>query len=475
MRLLFVTAEVYPLVKTGGLGDVSYSLAEQLCQQGHEVRLVVPHYSCVDDTDLSIEEGPLLYPPMLDEPVRMNIATLKNSKITFYLLECDNLYHSEGGPYVDNSGHPHANSVTRFSVLSWCAAALAAFGSLNDWRPDVIHIHDWQAGLVPVYLHQWRMQQIKVVLTIHNLQYLGRVDAADFPLLKLSNDYFSMDAMEYYGDVSMLKAAIVYADKVTTVSPTYAKEIQQPQFGCGLEGLLSHYQHKLVGILNGVDYQIWSPATDDNIAKKYTVDTLKHKTINKKALLKRFEMTTAKGPLIAMVTRLTEQKGVDLVLDCIESGLRHNAQFVILGSGDPQLEQSLLALAESYPDNVGVFIGYDEVLSHQIQAGADAFLMPSRFEPCGLTQLYALKYGTLPIVRRTGGLADSVWQQTDKPQTGFVFNQMTVKSLQVSILEACQTYKKRKAWQQIQINAMSQDFSWDKATKAYLALYQQLT
>ena len=342
------------------------------------------------------------------------------------------------------------------------------------WQPDILHINDWQAGLSVAYLKSWNMKHIPVVTTVHNLRYNGSFPISLYSDTGLSHDLLTHHGIEFYGQFSALKASLVYSDAITTVSPTYAKEILTTEYGDGLDGTLRAHQHKLHGILNGVDYDQWSPDIDPAIDTQYDLKTLDLKQKNKLALLQENHLDESlEQPVFGVVSRLTEQKGLDLVLEVLPTALAQGAKFILLGSGDKALESAFLALQQSYPQQVGVRIGYDEEYSHRLQAGIDALLIPSRFEPCGLTQLYALKYGTLPVVRKTGGLADTVFE--DGPEAnGFVFQNADTKSLNSAINRCIETFRDQKSWKHRQENAMQYDFSWEKTTSHWLALYSDL-
>ena len=376
-------------------------------------------------------------------------------------------------------GKAWPDNADRFSAFCRTITAIAMDEIGLDWQPDLVHCNDWQTGLVPPMLSV-RKNRPPTVFTIHNLAYQGLFDWKIFQRLNLPTNFWSTEAMEFHNQFSFIKGGLVFADWITTVSPTYAKEICTSEFGCGLEGLIAHRKDNLTGIVNGVDYAVWNPGRDLNIPVQFTQRSLFHKTENKSALQERFELPVDKDiPLFAVISRLVEQKGIDLILELVPELVKKGAQLVILGSGDSQLEVDILQAEKKYPQQLGVVIGYDEALAHHIEAGADFFLMPSRFEPCGLNQIYSQRYGTVPIVRHTGGLADTVTDTTpetldDKTATGFVFSEATATALWGAIERALEHYQDADSWQQIMITGMKQDFSWKRSAEQYLALYEQL-
>ncbi len=487
MKVLFVASEAYPLIKTGGLADVAGTLPIALKKSDIDVRLLLPNYSIpgtTTDSFISSQLHNLNTVCTLGNPFGFGEITLlagnTDDGLDIWLLDCPELYSSpndiKSGPYLDSSGRDHDNNHQRFAVLSWAGATLGLHGKLLGWQADLVHAHDWQAGLIPAYFKTWQQRCPPVVFTIHNLMYSGVFKGEKYAELGLSSELYNVDGLEYYRDFSTLKAALQYADAITTVSPTYAEEIQTTEFGCGLEGLLQKHKHKLSGILNGVDYTIWNPESDRAIAKNYSARNTGAKNDNRSALLKHNNLPLQNdAPVFGIVSRLTSQKGLDLVIDALPSILERGAQLVVLGSGDKALEAQYLELAQRHPQQIAVTIGYDENYSHLLQAGCDSLLIPSRFEPCGLTQLYALKYGTLPLVRHTGGLADSVSEGMDgKLQTGFVFGNANAEELAAAMHRAADVYSDKKQWQQLQSNAMKMDFSWDNAAEDYIALYHEV-
>lgn len=479
MNILFATSELFPLIKTGGLADVSSSLPQALQGLGHSVTVILPGYRSVQG---QLGEPDKRY--QLDDPfLRFDvcIAEYPNSALGFPLLlvESASLFDRDGGPYVDSNSEDWLDNADRFS--QFCRAVVALLNNRSDnlkQRFDVVHCNDWQTGLIPALLHHNHVA-IQTVFTIHNMAYQGVFDQYTFSHLQLPDDWWHFDKLEFYGNFSFLKAGIVFSRWVTTVSPTYAQEILQEPEGCGLAGLLQHNQHKLVGILNGADYQIWNPTTDPNVVFPFDQESLSDKIKNKLDLQRRAGLRLSKStPLIGVVSRLVEQKGVDWLLDTIEALQGEKVQWIILGSGDMQYQARLLELAQQHPKTISVSVRYDEALAHRIEAGCDLFAMPSRYEPCGLNQIYSLRYGTLPIVRSTGGLADTVVNASEEAikqgtATGFVFQQPNAAGLIDATRQAIGLYSKRKTWQKIQHTAMNQCFDWQHSAQSYLELYHQ--
>ena len=469
-KILFVASEVYPLIKTGGLADVAGALPAALADT-FDVRVLLPHYPQMNLSAKACKQICELGDPFGFGPMRLLRADHGKVKGRYWLLDCPALFERAGGPYLDESGLDHADNHRRFAALSWAGAVLAQYGHLLGWQPDLVHAHDWQTGLLPAYLAAWQQRRPATVFTIHNLQYTGRFPADTWPEIGLPAAFYTPQGLEYYGDYAMLKAGIVYSDAVTTVSPTYAAEIQTPAFGHGLDGLLQAHRDKLSGLLNGIDGQEWDPAHDRHLKAGYDVENPAGKLQNKRALQKHFGLSgDAGGPLFGVVSRLSEQKGLDLVLATLPALIDAGGQLVLLGSGDAALAQAFSAMAAQYPGQVAVHLGYNEPLAHRIQAGCDFLLVPSRFEPCGLTQMYAMRYGTLPIVRRTGGLADSVRDG----ETGLVFDAPEAWDLLAALHRAHALYAEPDTLHRLRTQAMQEDFSWQRAAFGYRQLYQRL-
>jgi starch synthase len=478
MRVLHAAAELFPWVKTGGLGDVIAALPPALAALDIDVRLVLPGFTAFLDA-LPLSEVARLRTPFAAERVRIALAELPGSGVRAYLVDHPAFYDRPGSPYSDPDGHEWPDNHRRFALLCWAAAALAQ-GADPAWRPDILHAHDWHAGLAPAYLRA-AGSTMPVVFTVHNLAYQGFFPASAFGDLALPPSFFSIDGVEFYGGVSFLKAGLFYADRLTTVSPTYAQEIQTPAFGNGLDGLLRSRADVLTGILNGVDPNIWSPANDVLLPRRYGLDDASTgKAAGKAALQRRLGMAQEPEALLfGAVTRLSPQKGFDLLLAVLPELIAEGGQLVLLGSGEADLEAGFATAAAAHPGRAGIVIGYDEALSHLIMAGSDVVLVPSRFEPCGLTQLYALRYGALPLVRRTGGLADTVVDANAVTlaagsATGFVFDAESPEALLEATSRAIELYADPGSWQRTLRQAMSRDFSWDAAARQYQALYAGL-
>jgi starch synthase len=479
MKILFASSEAHPLIKTGGLADVSASLPRAIVNLHHDIRLILPAYRSVLKQGNRVELAAHLELPGVDGPVRILVGRLPGSKVTAYLVDSPAHFDREGNPYTMDDGLPWPDNAERFSVFCRAVHAVAVDAAGLDWRADIVHCNDWQSGLVPLMLAETPRAPASI-FTIHNLAYQGMFDRKTFTTLGLPPHWWSMNALEFHEHFSFIKGGLVFADWLTTVSPTYAQEIRTPAFGYGLEGLLNHRADTLTGILNGVDYAIWNPGSDPHIPVPYNRRSLSNKLENKHALLEHFSLPVKdSAPLFAIISRLVNQKGIDLVLETLPMLIKQDAQLVVLGTGDKLLEAALRKAGKENPENIGLHIGYDESLAHHIEAGADAFLMPSRFEPCGLNQIYSLRYGTVPVVRRTGGLADTVVDATaqtlaDRTATGFCFDAPTAPALWDAMERAIQHYREPERWQQLIETGMGQDFSWRRSAERYIDLYTRV-
>ncbi len=504
-KILFVTSEVFPLIKTGGLGDVSSSLPAALTELGHDVRVIMPAYKQVLDK-LERRKDPdrkkqkrqhqkramhiasRTYKTKINKQIfwhDMHINLLQTSLpgtgVKLYLIDCPPLYHRPGTPYQDEMGHDWNDNSWRFHLLCQIVTEIATAEIDINWLPDIVHANDWPSALSCAMLSQ-KKKRPATVFTIHNLAYRGLFSEQTFHDLDLNPTFWTLHKLEFHGQLCFLKGGLVFADRITTVSPTYAKEIQTINNGFGMDKLLLNRKNKLSGILNGIDSRQWDPQTDTMIVQNYSINNLKPKLKNKSALLKYYKMPELLDNhgkpviLLGLVARLTGQKGIDLLLNALPELVNTPMQLVILGSGDHWLEAQLQNWADGYPEKIGLFTGYDEALSHQIEAGSDAFLMPSHFEPCGLNQMYSLRYGTIPIVNNVGGLADTVIPSTpenlaNKTATGIVFDHKLNETLNQAIKQAFFLYQQPKLWNQIIKTAMRQEFTWKKSANEYVKLY----
>ena len=475
LKVLFATSEIAPLIKTGGLADVSGALPAALRAIGVDVRVLVPGYNRV------IEQlaQPRIVAALEDLPgfplARILSGTMANG-VPLLVLDCPLLYQREGGPYQTAQGQDWADNALRFGMLSKVAAVLGSDASPLEWHPDLVHCNDWQTGLAPAYLH-FAPGAVPSIIAIHNLAFQGNFPAETVQQLHLPASCFSIDGIEFYGNMSFLKAGLFYADHITTVSPNYAAEIQREPLGFGMQGLLTFRHDSLTGILNGIDTDEWNPATDPYLAKPYSSANMGGKTANKQALQRKMGLSIEPDlPLLGVVSRFTEQKGLDLLLEIAPLLSELPVQLAMLGSGDAQLQKTARDLSHLYHGKIAVHIGFSEELSHQIEAGADIFVMPSRFEPCGLNQLYSQRYGTPPVVHATGGLVDSVVDCTpetlkDGSASGFAFIGMTAETLYATIQRAVGLYQDRLEWNTLCHNCMAKDFSWETSAEAYRAVY----
>ena len=482
MNVLFATSEAYPLIKTGGLADVSGALPKALTSLAGfdgDIKILLPAYSAVlakltlPQTFATIE--------VLGQPCTLILGKMPDSNIDVIAIKNAFLYERNGGPYNDENGVDWADNALRFGVLSRMASLLCSKDSpLQHWQPDLLHCNDWQTGLAPAYMKLVDGVSTKSIFSIHNMAFQGNFDASWLKKLALPAEHFNIYGFEYFEQISFLKAGLFYADQLSTVSPTYAKEIQTSAFGFGLQGLLKTRHADLTGILNGIDAHEWNPATDVHLPKNYSNARIAGKKTVKHTLQQQLGLQmNADAPLLGVVSRLTHQKGLDLLPNIMPTLIAKGCQFAILGSGDKALEASFNGLEAQYPQQVSVNIGYHEHLSHNIMAGCDMFIMPSRFEPCGLNQLYGLAYGTPPIVSATGGLADSVCDTQElslknNTATGFVVKNVTNVSLLGAISRAIDTWHDKKTWRNIQKNGMQQDISWASSAILYLNLYKKI-
>ena len=469
-KALFAVSECAPLVKTGGLADVAGALPGALADHGVTVRVLLPGYRTVMG-QIGKAATVADYTDLFGGPAKLLACTIAG--LDLLILDAPHLYDRDGAIYGDATGADWPDNPERFAALSKVAAMIAADG-VDGWMPDVVHGHDWQAGLTPEYMHALGVTT-PFVFTIHNVAFHGNADAGKLAALGLDPARFTSEHFEFWGQISALKAGIVGAAKINTVSQTYAEELLTPEFGIGMDGILRARQADLSGIVNGIDIDVWNPATDQNIT---TYKSAAGKSANKKALRKTFGLGPSDGPLCVLVSRLTEQKGIDLLLDALPTLLERDGQLALLGSGDPKLEIALLEAADRH-ENLSVKIGYDEALSHRMMAGGDVVLVPSRFEPCGLTQLYGLRYGTLPLVALTGGLADTVINAspaalTRGVATGLQFFPINAQALANAFARLCDLYRDNQTWKTMQRNAMKQPVDWETSAAAYKDIYAGL-
>ncbi|OFZ90912.1 MAG: starch synthase [Betaproteobacteria bacterium RIFCSPLOWO2_12_FULL_62_58] len=480
LRVLFVVSELAPWVKTGGLGEVAATLPAALRALGVDVRVLVPGYPAV--LHALPHAGAAADFPHLGGvlPRALLRAAETPAGIPLFVVECPQLYTRPGGLYQDNNGVDWPDNHLRFGLLSRVAAAIASGVDEIGWRPAIVHCHDWQTGLAPAYLHYHAPHAARTVCSIHNVAYQGVFPPRTLQELGLPPQAFAINGVEYHGKLSFLKAGIQYADRLTTVSPTYAREIQTEAFGFGLDGLLRSRADVLCGILNGIDTRRWNPATDDYLVQRYDGSCVESKVANKSALQRRVRLpVTDDVPLLGVLSRFTHQKGLDLLLDVAQKVIRQPAQIVVLGEGEKALAAKFMALARAHRERCAAVIRFDEPLAHLIEAGADIFVMPSRYEPCGLNQMYSLRYGTPPVVRATGGLADTVVDCNERTvqegtANGFVFEEPTPAALLKALDRAVTTWRDRVAWRRLQRNGMRMDFGWEASALRYRDLYRAL-
>jgi starch synthase len=480
MRVLFVTSEIYPLVKTGGLADSSAALPKALTALGAEMRLLLPGYPKAIESAANKSVEVELADFMGAGPMRLISARTPDTALPLWLVDCPSLFRRSGSPYQDENGQDWPDNAQRFAMFNHVAARLSLGLLAPDWRADVVHANDWHAGLLPAILAGTSGPKPATVFTIHNLAFQGLFPGDLFPQLGLPGDGLIPDGLEFYGKLSFLKAGISYGDRLTTVSPTYAREILTAEYGCGLEGLLQLRAKDLVGILNGADYRIWDPATDAHLSANFNLQNIAGKGVCKIALQEELGLDVdLDAPLVIVLSRITEQKMADVVAVALPRIIESGAQCALVGNGDRLLEDRLAMAAREHPGRIAVRIGYEEPLAHRVLAGGDILLHPARFEPCGLTQLYGMRYGALPIVRRTGGLRDTVVAATDHSlrqgtATGFAFESANAADMLHCLEQALALYRQPVAWRKVQRQAMAQDFGWSESARRYLALYHEL-
>jgi len=475
MKILFVSSEITPFAKTGGLADVAGALPKALGQLGHDVRVVMPAYK-------EISEGTPLNMPLTvslngsAQACTFRQTTLPGSIVSVYLVEHSDYFHR--GQLYQDGGQDYPDNAERFAFYNLAALELV---KQQNWQPDIIHCNDWQTALIPAYLRT-RLQddhffsKTATVFTIHNLAYQGLSPLEKGKAIGLEPSLLSPEQLEFYGQLNLLKGGLVFSDVINTVSKKYSEEMQTKEFGCGLEGLLSQRKSDIFGILNGLDYSVWDPQADTDLVKTYSSSRLVDKKPNKEDLQKHFQLPVQPGvPVIGMVSRLDPQKGFDLIAHAMEQLLKLNVQFVLLGTGQPEYHAIFERLHHQYKDQMGLALKFDAALAKKIYAGSDMFLMPSRYEPCGLGQLISLKYGTVPIVRETGGLADTIidYNQNKRSGNGFTFSAYNQAALIDTVQRAVATFREKTAWTKLMQRAMLADFSWEASAKEYVKLYKK--
>lgn len=476
--ILFVTSEVYPLIKTGGLADVAASLPRALLKQKQDVKILLPAYESVLASAQAQGVKTVAQLDIDGKPCLIKQTRLPGTRVPVLLVDIPEFSERVGNPYCGIDGNDWPDNHLRFYWFAKAAEAIALNQVGLDWQPSIVHCNDWQTGLVPALLSLHQMHPA-TVFTIHNLAYRGLFSYQQFGELDLPPVFWHHERLEFYGQMSFMKGGLAFADFITTVSPSYAHEIQLPEHGYGLDGLIRYRQDSLSGILNGIDCDEWNPGTDVHIPTHYNRRTIATKVQNKLALQEKMGLTISeKTPLLGFIGRLVDQKGVDLIMAQLQSMLALDCQLVILGSGFPHYESKLRDIAAANPDRVAVTIGYNESVAHLIEAGCDIFLMPSIFEPCGLNQMYSLRYGTLPVVHAVGGLKDTVREiasdDAEAKANGFIFESPEASELHAAITRAINTYRQPAVWKQLQLNAMSQDFSWEHSAQLYTDIYEQL-
>ncbi len=472
MNILFATSEAHPLIKTGGLADVSGHLPRALLSNEVSIRVAIPAYRGLHS---KLSSAKTIAQLNIDgKAINVLEAFLPGTRVKLWLIDIPVLFDRPGGPYQNEHGQDWHDNAERFGIFNKALTAIACGQTEISWPVDIVHCNDWQTGLLPVLL-KLTPKAPRSLFTVHNLAYQGLFSYETFLALGLPGDLWRYDALEYYNQLSFMKAGLTFADRINTVSPQYAEEIKTPEFGCGLDSLLRHRSGVLSGILNGIDDKEWNPGQDTNLESKFNKQSLSKKLPNKLALQKLFGLPQREDVFfLVMVSRLTGQKGVDLIVKALPHLLEMPLQIALLGTGDRDIEAQLLEIAGNRPDKLSVKIAYNESWAHLLIAGGDAFLMPSRFEPCGLTQMYSMRYGTIPIVRNVGGLADTVTNIEETEGTGLIIHENTADELLNTIRKALTLYADRQTWKTIQLNCMRQDFSWKKSAAEYAKLYSAI-
>ncbi|MBZ9720322.1 glycogen synthase GlgA [Mesorhizobium sp. AD1-1] len=475
MQVLSVTPEIFPLIKTGGLADVTGALPIALAAKGVTVRTLMPGFPTVMAA-FKKKRAVLQYP--LLQGGKASVHSVQLAGLELFVLDAPHLFDRPGGPYGNATGVDWPDNWRRFAALSQVGGDIAG-GAISGYQPDIVHAHDWQSAMTLAYMRYGKAVGVPSMMTVHNLAFQGQFGASIFGELGLPAAAMALDGVEYYGGVGFLKAGLQAAWAITTVSPTYAQEIRSPEFGMGLDGLINMRSSDLHGIVNGIDTGIWDPETDKHLVSNYTASTLKARAPNRAAVEDRFNLERDDSPIVCVVSRLTWQKGMDILALVVDGIVATGARLAILGSGDAGLEGALLAAAARHRGRIGVVVGYDEGLSHIMQGGCDAIVIPSRFEPCGLTQLYGLRYGCVPVVARTGGLADTVIDANEAAvsagvATGFQFAPNNGGALLHAIRRLVDAHASPTVWESLQRQGMKADVSWDKSAEKYVELYRSL-
>ncbi len=474
MQVLSVTSEIYPLIKTGGLADVTGALPLAMQKHGVSMKTLVPGYPAVMQA-LKNAKTVHSFETLMGGPAKLMSG--KGKGLDVFVLDAPHLFNREGNPYLGPDGKDWPDNAQRYAALSQVAADLSR-GALGNYKADILHLHDWQSALAAVYV-KYRGGP-KTIVTVHNIAFQGQFPAAYFGILDLPPQAFAIDGLEFYGNVGFLKGGLSCADAITTVSPTYANEICTSDYGMGLEGLLQARRAQLTGIVNGIDTQVWNPQTDSALSANYSVNDFSKRQLNKREIEKRFNLEKGEGILHGVVSRLTWQKGMDIFASLLDWLVGSGARLALIGTGEEAIETAIKAAAQRHPGRIGVVTAYDEALSHLVQGGCDTMLVPSRFEPCGLTQLYGLRYGCVPVVARTGGLADTIIDANDAAlaagvATGIQFSPVDGVSLQNALVRTANLYSKKATWKSIQARGMGTEVSWNHSATAYADLYKSLS
>ncbi len=487
-KILFVTSEVVPFMKTGGLADVSAALPQMLAEMGHEVRIVVPKYGAVDDRKFKIHEVVRLKDLHVQIGEKDVVFSIKSCflpgqkvRVQIYFLDNEEYFGSRNSLYIDpETGNDYPDNDERFILL---ANSVFELISKLGWIPDIIHLNDWQCGLVPAYLKtrfkdDEQFSQFKTLFTIHNLAYQGIFPKSSFKKTGLPEELNSEKGLEIYGKVNYMKSGLMFADVINTVSETYAKEIRTDEvLGAGLQGILAKRKNDLYGIVNGIDTKVWNPEKDKHVPKKFSAKTLPLKLVNKKELAEKFGFEyNETTPIVGLISRLYDAKGIDLLMDGFDAIMKENVQIILLGTGEKKYHTFFDKMAKKYPQKFACYLGFNDDLAHLIEGGADIFLMPSHYEPCGLNQMYSLMYGTVPLVRETGGLADTVEKYNEKTGdgNGFVFKEYDSSAMVKELIRALKVFEDQKSWNKIQRAGMKADFSWNSSAKKYIELYKTI-